>query len=168
MTAVALKVLNTGQFPDCFNHTFITLIPKKNALANVVDFYSISLCNVTYKLISKVLANRLKVLLPKIISESQSAFIPGHQITNNILVVYELVHYLRRKSKVKKGYMSLKLKMSKAYNRVTWSYLESVMFSLGFRPKIVSLILACVSSATFPILINGTLKDRTTPNRGLR
>lgn len=85
-----------------------------------------------------MIANRLKSILPKIIYDTQSAFLLGCQITNNFLVTYALVHFLKMKKKGKKGYMSLKFDMSKAYDgksdRIEWTYLEKVMETLGFTP----------------------------------
>lgn len=118
ITKALLSTLNTGQMPQVLNHTFITLISKKNHLAIIADYRPISLCNVLYKLISKVLANRLKVLLLCLISKSQNAFVPRRLITDNILVAYDVIHFLKRKSKGNQGFMSLKFDMSKAYDRV--------------------------------------------------
>ncbi|KAL9676263.1 hypothetical protein QQ045_004476 [Rhodiola kirilowii] len=78
----------------------------------------ISICNVTMKTITKVLANRLKEVLPRIISHSQSAFIGGRVITDNILVAHEVLHFIKGASKQKTGFMSMKLDMSKAYDRI--------------------------------------------------
>lgn len=128
-----LDILNSGHVPKELNHTFIALIPKLKNLVKVEAFRPIALCNVIYKLVLKAVANRLKVILPNIISTSHSAFVLGRQIINNILVAYELVHYLQRKTKDKKGYMSINLDTSKAYDRVEWSYLQRIMKKLGFR-----------------------------------
>lgn len=110
--------MTTNQFLTCLNHTFIDLITKKNLAIIVADFHPISLCNVIYKLISNVITNMLKLILLFMISQTQSAFILRRQIFDNLLVVYKLVHFLKRRNMRKWGYMCIKLDMSKAYNRV--------------------------------------------------
>ena len=131
VTTVVLTCLNSGKFLKAINHTYITLIPKVQNPEEVVEFRPISLCNVIYKIISKVLANRLKTLLPTIVSESQSAFIPGRLITDNILVAFETLHHMQHQKTGKLGSMALKLDMSKVYNRVEWRYLKGVMEKMG-------------------------------------
>lgn len=113
-----IRALNTGKLPTSLNHTFITLTLKKRTPIDVAKFCPFSLCNVIYKLISKVIANRLKVILSSIIFDTQSAFVPRRQIKKKIFVAYELIHFLRRKRRGKKGYMSNKLDISQAYDRV--------------------------------------------------
>ena len=115
-----LDFLNNGHMLPDINHTYIVLIPKVKNLEKMSDFRPISLCNVIYKIISKVLANRLKQVLPNIISRIQSAFVPGHLITDNVLLAYETLHTMHCRKKGKKGYMALKLDVSKAYDRVEW------------------------------------------------
>ena len=118
VVGMVLNVLNSNISMTDINKTFITLIPKINNPAKMIDFRPISFCNVIYKLISKVLANRLKLVLPHIISENQSAFLSERLITDNFFIAFELMHYLDHKKDGKDCYMAIKLDMSKAYDRV--------------------------------------------------
>jgi len=163
-----LDYLNNEVFDPGINSTFITLIPKKASPSSVSDFCPISLCNVSYKLIAKVLANRLKKVLPVIISPAQSAFVPGRLITDNVLVAYEALHSMATRMRGRKGYMAAKLDMSKAYDRVEWSFLESMMRSLGFMERWIRFIMRCVSSVTYSVLVNGVPYGKFIPSRGLR
>jgi hypothetical protein len=113
-----LSFLNGGQFDSSLNATNIVLIPKVSSLSKLTDFRPISLCNVLYKIISKVLANQLKSILPYIISPEQSAFVPGRLITNNVLVGFETLHTRATRLSGKDGFMAMKLNMSKAYDRM--------------------------------------------------
>jgi hypothetical protein len=97
VTEVVLGFLNRGDMPEVINQTILVLIPKVANLDKLTKFRPISLCNVTYKLCSKVMADRLRLILDKIVSEEQSAFVPGRLITDNVLIAYECIHYLRNK-----------------------------------------------------------------------
>uniref|UniRef100_A0A803QEA0 Reverse transcriptase domain-containing protein n=1 Tax=Cannabis sativa TaxID=3483 RepID=A0A803QEA0_CANSA len=101
----------SGSFPRDLNKTNIVLIPKKKQPQVMNDLGPISLCNVVYKIISKVLAIRIKQVLPFVISDNQSSFIPGRLISDNITIAFEIMHYLKRKRSGKEGYMALKLDM---------------------------------------------------------
>ena len=118
VTAVVLKALNTGVVSDSLNSTFIALISKIKHPKKVSNFQPINFCNFVYKLISKVVVNRLKKFLASAIPQSQSAFLSGQLITDNVLMAFETLHYLKRKAQRKVGQMDLKLDMSKAYDRV--------------------------------------------------
>ena len=118
ITNAVLVALNLGIILESINTTFISLIPKIQNPKKVSDFRPISLCNVFYKLISKVLVNRLKLVFPYVVSDSQSAFLSGRLIIDNVLVAFETLHYLKGKTQGKLGFMALKLDMSKAYDRV--------------------------------------------------
>jgi hypothetical protein len=132
VTRGVLSCLNSGQLLTSINQTFITLIPKVKNPEKVIEFRPISLCNVIYKLVSKVIANRLKTILPHLISDSQSAFVPGRLIIDNVLVAFETLHHMHTTKMGRDGAMALKLDMSKAYDRVEWNYLESIMRKMGF------------------------------------
>ena len=118
VTQAVLSYLNSGSILKSINHTFIALIPKVNNPKRVSNFRPISLYNVIYKIISKVLANRLKPMLNSIISETQSAFIADKLISNNILIAFESLHHMKTNCTGKKCFMAMKLDMSKAYDRV--------------------------------------------------
>jgi hypothetical protein len=102
-----LNVLNGGDMPEGWNDTYVVLIPKVKDPSRIKDLRPISLCNVLYKLVSKVLTNRLKIILPDIISDNQSAFVPGRLITDNILLAYEATHFLKNKKKGRERVMWL-------------------------------------------------------------
>jgi hypothetical protein len=115
-----------------------------------------------------VLANRLKVVLPYIISFTQSAFILGRLITDNILVAFETLHSMLTRMWSKTRFIGFKLDMSKAYDRVEWVFLEAVMRRLGFTKRWIHLIMGCVRSVSYSIIINGCLVGDIRPSRGIR
>ena len=149
------------------NQTLIALIPKVKEPVTVGEFRPISLCNVLYKIMTKTLANRLKIVLPDI-SYQQSAFIRGRLISDNILTAYELLHSMRNRQRGKEGSMAVKLDMSKAYDRVEWRYLEEVMNKLGFYDQWVQLIMRTVSTVSYSTLVNGSVGEYFEPSRGIR
>lgn len=168
LTQEVLAVLQGGGIPEGWNQTTVVLIPKVQRPETLRDLRPISLCNVLYKIVSKVLANRLKCILGDLISQNQSAFIPGCIISDNIILAYELTHHMKRKKRGGTNYMALKLDMSKAYDRVEWHFLEGIMKRMGFCDAFTGLIKKCVETVTYRFKVNGGLTDMIIPGRGLR
>jgi len=148
VTREVKKLLQGGEIQKGWNETVVVLIPKVSNLERLKDLRPISLCNVVYKIASKVLSNRLKFILPEIIALNQSAFVHGHMITDNVLLAYEMTHYMQTKRSGKQSYAAVKLDMSKAYDRVEWSFLEKMMIKLGFHERWVDTIMKCVTTVT--------------------
>jgi ribonuclease HI len=163
-----LHVLRGGSIPEGWNETIVVLIPKVQNPEKLKDLRPISLCNVVYKLISKVLANRLKKILGDLISPNQSAFVPGRLISDNTILAYEMYHFMRKQKRGRKHYMAVKLDMSKAYDRVEWPFLRGVMEKLGFCGTFIELVMKCVSTVSYKFKINGQLSEAVVPGRGLR
>lgn len=162
-----LDFLNNGLMATGLNHTHISLVPKVNSPTSMHEFRPINLCNVLYKLISKVLANRMKGVLSKVISWNQCAFIPSRLITNNIMVAYELLHTMQSRQKSKVGNMTIKLGMSKAYDRVKLDYLEAMLVKLEFGARWTGLLMTCVKTVSYSVKINGSSGETIYPSRGL-
>ena len=146
---------HSGNLLSAINSTMITLIPKVDNPVCVSQFRPISLCNVVYRIISKILVNRLKPLLKHCISDNQSAFIPGRQIIDNVIIAHESIHCLNNMRSGSNAFMALKLDMSKAYDRVEWQFVVKMMEQMGFCQTWIKWILKCMSSVTFSFNING-------------
>lgn len=130
----------TGRMPETINMTHVRLIPKNQNALKVSDYRPIALCNVYYKIISKILSLRLRLVLGSIFSENQSAFLPGRAIADNVLITHEILHYLKDSEAKKHCYMAVKTDMSKAYNRLEWRFIRLVFERLGFDPVWVNWI----------------------------
>jgi len=115
--------LDEGSFPPNLNDTNIALIAKVDHPESMKDLRPISLCNVIYKILLKVLANQLKQILHKCISDTEAAFVPSRDILDNALITFEVLHYMKYKTIGKEENIALKLDVSKAFDMVKWSYL---------------------------------------------
>ena len=168
VTTAVLSVLHSGRYLRKMNYTHIVLIPKKNEPEYIMKFWPISLGNVVSRIISKVLANRLKPILPNVISDSQSAFVPGRIITDNTTVAFEMLHRMRNRTKGRKGHMAVKLDISKAYDRVEWEFLQRIMQKIGLPDQWVNLAMETVRTTSYSTLINGEPRGFFTPTRGIK
>lgn len=163
VTRFVLDFFETRNLPEETNDAVVVLIPKVPIPEKITQFRPISLCNVIFKTITKTMVDRLKGVMSKLIGPTQSSFIPGRLSTDNIVVVEEAVHSLRRK-KCRKGWMVLKLDLEKAYDRVRWDFLEDTLCAVGLPEYWVRLIMQCVAGPSMSLLWNEEFK----PHIGLR
>jgi len=162
-----LDFFETGLLPPETNDALVVLIAKVLKPEKINQFRPISLCNVMFKIITKTMVGRLKGVIYKLIGPAQASFIPGRLSTDNIVVVQEAVHSMRRK-KGRKGWMLLKLDLEKAYDRIRWDFLEDTLVAVGFSDLWVNWIMKCVSGPSMSLLWNGEKTESFKPLRGLR
>ena len=129
-----LEFFRHGKLLKQINHTFIELIPKVENPTRTQQFQPISLCSTVYKTISKILVNSIRPLLNKIVSPTQSAFVPDRASHDNILITHEIMHKFKQ-AKGKIGWVALKVDMEKAYDRLEWDFIEFYLQRFGFHTK---------------------------------
>jgi len=149
------------------NHTFIALIPKKFGATSVHQFRPISLCNIIYKIISKLFTNRLKPLLDKVISPFQIVFVPSRLIQDNSILAHEMLHTLKQK-RGRVGLMAINIDMEKAFDKMERPFLLAILKQLGFHDKWINWICICISTTSFSVMLNGSSFGHFKPSRGLR
>ncbi|KAJ4787196.1 RNA-directed DNA polymerase (reverse transcriptase)-related family protein [Rhynchospora pubera] len=169
--ACVLKQINDFFFtkvmcPDVAKSNLV-LVPKKEVPQMVVDYRPISVCNITYKIISKLLSRRLQPFIATLVLPNQSAFTPGRQIGDNVMVFREVIHSFSL-STYNKASFCLKVDLSKAFDKLSWPYIFSVLEMYGLPRNYIDWVKACVTSARFAILINGAADGFIKPTRGVR
>ncbi|KAK2385146.1 hypothetical protein QL285_072415 [Trifolium repens] len=151
--------------PKSFLSYFVTLIPKVCSPNSLSDFRPISLLGCLYKIIAKVLTKRLARVMDSIISPTQSAFIKGRNLVDGVLVVNEVVDWVKKQ---KKECIIFKVDFEKAYDSVDWSFLDYMLRRLGFCEKWIDWIRACVFAGNLSVLVNGSPTGEINIQRGLK
>ena len=151
-------------FPG-MNATFIALIPNEAQPSTPDKYRPITICNIIYKIVSKIIASRLKLFLPLIISPEQFGYVEGRQIMDNIILTHEIIYSLKQ---FKKPGMLLKIDLSKAFDSLSWLYIKKTLTAFGFAPPSIRWVMSLLSSSFFSVLTNGIPSSHFQPSRGIR
>nr|KYP61054.1 Retrovirus-related Pol polyprotein LINE-1 [Cajanus cajan] len=149
------------------NETLIVFIPKVEAVNHLRQMRPISLCNVSYKILSKVLAHRLSKVMDLLVHPNQCSFVPYKNSRDNIIVFQEVIHSMRFKTG-KKGWMAIKIDLEKAYDRLNWKFIKETLIDIGLPNNFVELVWACISSGKLRMMWNGEALEEFLPSRGVR
>ncbi|KAA3487383.1 LINE-1 reverse transcriptase isogeny [Gossypium australe] len=160
------KVFEGNPIDPELNNTLVVLIPKVQNPDTFGQFRPISLCSVLYKLTVKVIANWFKYIFPKIIVHEQAGFITGRSITDNIILAQEVIHTMR--SQKNKKWMAIKIDLEKAYDRVSWEFIEASLRAAGIPNYINNVITSSTSNSAMQVMWNGVPLSKFRPIRGVR
>ncbi|KAL9673369.1 hypothetical protein QQ045_029625 [Rhodiola kirilowii] len=152
--------------PIIISSTLLTLIPKVPIVTMVSQLRPISLCNFVHKIISRLINSRLANVLPKVISSEQAGFIHGRNIHENISLAHDLTHELNEKSRG--GNVIISIDMTKAYDKVSWSFLISMLRHLRFNENWCDLIFRCISNCWYSVLWGGKMHGYFKSSQGVR
>ncbi|KAL8091842.1 hypothetical protein AgCh_034194 [Apium graveolens] len=161
-----LDFFRTGKLLKEVNATFIALIPKSDHPIVVREYKPIALCNVLYKCITKIIANQIKGCLGNLVDDTQNAFIPGHHISDNILLTQEIMKNYHRR--VGSPRCAMKVDIKKAYDSVSWEFLIDALRLFGFLDKMIGWIRECISMSAYSVIINGQMHDFFRGEKGIR
>ncbi|CAL1358630.1 unnamed protein product [Linum trigynum] len=164
---MAINFFSSGTLPTTIFDSTVVLIPKADNPELVTQLHPISLNNVSLKAITKAMTNHLKPVMRKLVSPRQSSFIPGSQTTDNIIVVQEVLHTLKKK-KGRKGGLVLKIELEKACDMLRWDFLRDTLKEVGLPSDWIRCIMYCVEQNRMRILWNGQLSSPISPSRGVR
>ena len=153
------------KFVRSLNDTFLVMISKKGNVEHIKDYRPVILLGGLYQILDKVLANRLRRVIDKVVSPFENAFVEGRQILDVALIANEDVDSMLRRND---GGVVCKLDIEKAYNHLNWEFVLEVMRSKEFGQRWLTWITWCMSTASFSILINGSFAGFFRSTRGLR
>ncbi|PKU83905.1 Putative ribonuclease H protein [Dendrobium catenatum] len=162
-----LHFFATNVMCQSWKETLMVLIPKMENANMPSKFRPIRLCQSFYKIVAKVLINRLKLVLSTIISEEQGAFVPGRSISNHGLMAQEMMSKFKYSTQ-KSGLMALKIDMEQAYDCMSWKTLQEVMNLMGFKKRFITWVMQCIFEPKFILLMNGNRTRWIDAKSGLR
>ncbi|KAK2354489.1 hypothetical protein QL285_092001 [Trifolium repens] len=151
--------------PKSFSSYFVTPIPKVNSPLTLREFRPISILGCLYKMVAKVLAKRLSLVINSIVTLTQSAFLKGRQLVDGVLVINEIVDFAK---KTGRECLIFKVDFEKAYDSMEWSFLDYMLGRFGFGKKWKSWIRACVFAGNMLILVNGSPTEKINIKRDLK
>ncbi|KAJ1702528.1 hypothetical protein LUZ63_002307 [Rhynchospora breviuscula] len=161
------EIFSSARIPSDMAKSNLILVPKKEILITIMDYRPISVCNILYKLVSKLLERRMQSLIPLLVANNQTAFTLGRDIADNVMVFREVLHSFSMTS-YKHHAFCFKCDMSKAFDRMSWSFVRWVLLMYGFPDPFVKWVMMCVSSARFSIVFDGHSDGFIQPTSGLR
>ena len=154
-----------SSFAKSLNTTFLVLIPKKGGAEDLGDFRPIGLLGGLYKLLAKVLTNRLKKVLGRVVSVDQNAFVRGRQLLDASLIANEVIDSWQKR---KEEGLICKLDIENAYDSINWKFLMKVLHKMDFGSRWMDWIWRCISTAKFSVLVNGVPAGFFSSTKGLR
>ncbi|XVE89968.1 hypothetical protein DITRI_Ditri20bG0039100 [Diplodiscus trichospermus] len=156
---------DTGCFDCRLNASFIALIPKCDSPSSLNQYRPISLVSSLYKILAKVLANRLRLVIGEVVDDNQFSFMKGSQILDCSLIANEVIEVMKRGAI---GEVLLKVDFEKAYDIVSWSFLDLLLDKIGFGVRWRGWIMQCISTVSLSVLVNGVATRQFQTHRGLR
>lgn len=166
VTKAILFFFSSGKLPRIINSTAIALVPKIQSASNMADFRPISCCNVLYKCITKLLAARLKLVLPSLISLNQSAFVPHRHIGDNIMLALALFRNYHLNSGQPR--CAFKIDMRKAFDTLSWQFLFEALRRMNIPDTFINWVKQCSTTCMLSVKINGSIEGFFPAKSGLR
>ena len=155
------------KMPAYLNQTLVILILKRIGPELLRHFQPISLCTIVYKIVSKIIVNKIRPFMKQLVSPLQAAFIPRRKGLDNMIIAQEILHSMEKK-KGRSGVMVLKIDLEKAIDRLEWSFIREILIHFNFPSDLIAIIMDCISSSTVSILFNRGKLDSFSPSRGIR
>lgn len=167
ITKAIIQTFQEGKPPHDWLRSQIVLIPKMEEAQRPKDYRSITIGNMMYRLLMKIIANRLQPHMMRIISNSQTAFLKGRNIADNTILIKEVLHSFQDRGYKEKSF-ALKADITKAFDTVNWRFVVGAMKSIKMPSRLINLICNCMEMSKVTILVNGQGDGFLKPTRGLR